>query len=96
MENKTVSYKEVRRDVLPRYIRFKRSLSLYDFSWYHYEKSNDSGLKNWCITINVPQLEEDVRRAVGTIDPEFYKIEILYCRIAKPGTPPFRIFYHER
>jgi hypothetical protein len=47
-------------------------------------------------TLNVPQLEEDVRRAVQTIDPEFYKIEILYCRIVRTGTPPFRIFYYQR
>jgi len=84
--------KYISADKIDEFIKYKRSLSYYDFSLYHLN-GNEEGLKKTLENLRNNDYDE-IMTFVKTLDMNYYKVEILYTRIAKPGSPSIVVFYY--
>lgn len=84
--------KLISKDKFDKFIKYKRSLSHYDFSLYHLN-GNEKGLKHSLEILKNNDYDE-IMTFVKTLDMNYYKVEILYTRLAKPGSPSIAVYYY--
>jgi hypothetical protein len=84
----------------PKFFRFKKNLSLFDWSIYHIDNSKPLNLsklekyfRGWMESVMRKNYETEattLANRIGELWEKEYEIKIFYCRIARGS--PFRIY----